>query len=148
MPSHLKRTIERINKAGLSFFKKIRTLLFKPKIVQPEGEPMNPDKEQAVIDEPETSETKPSRPIAENHDLTEVVCEQVMTKLGKPPNFYRCTARHITGTRNYRVNVWNRVWNSEGSWGTTELIIDSFFVTVADDAKIIKPEIERKYTDA
>lgn len=117
----------------LNFFRKIRKLFYKPKNPEPEGKPMN-----QTTEKPKGVEAQPVKP-APKAVTKEDVCDQVMAKLGKPPNFHRCTACHITKTCNYRVNVWNKGHMSSG------LITDSFFVKVNDEGIVVSPEIKRKY---
>jgi hypothetical protein len=120
---------------GLNFWKKICNLFDKPESKSDEGEPMN-----QTTEKPQGVKVEATKPAPQKHKVTpDDVCEQVLAKLGKPPKFNKCTACHITGTCNYRVNVWNKGEMSSG------LITDSFFVKVNDEGVIVSPEIKRKY---
>tara|TARA_Y100000034_G_scaffold135296_1_gene206615 strand:- start:3019 stop:3420 length:402 start_codon:yes stop_codon:yes gene_type:complete len=130
---YLKRAIEAINKLGLSFLTKIHTLIYRHNQTD-KGHEMIQETEQTTEKQPE----KPAVPVRKV-DLCETICQEVMERLGKPPNFYRCTAKNITGTSNFRVNVWN---SSTMGCGT---ITDSFFVKVNDEGVIVSPEIKKKY---
>lgn len=83
----------------------------------------------------EAKKPEPAAPI----NFQKEIAEQVMTKLGKPENFYKCKVTQITPTE-FRVNVWNK-----GSMGAGK-ITDSFFVRINKEGMIISPEIKKKYT--
>lgn len=70
-------------------------------------------------------------------DFSQVVVDQVMQKLGEPPNFFRCTAQKVSEYA-YRVNVWVK----EGFSGQ---VTESYFLKVDDEGVILSPEINRKW---